>query len=360
MLKHVRTLEQKRDLRSLNLLLAGFVFLILLLVLALVLLTVGMLVRFNVFALQPDSFAFGLIVAVLLCLVLGPLFTFIYSHFALIPVKNCISSIYDLADGKFETRVDLGMLPLKQEYARSFNKLAEELQNTRMFRTDFINNFSHEFKAPIVAISGFARLLQKGGVPPEKAREYLEIIVDESSRLTCLAESVLTLTKVKNQAFLSDEEEFNLSEQLRSCILLLIKKWEAKGLSLEAEFSEVTIVGSRELLHQVWVNLLDNAVKFAEPGGTICVSIAERERDLEVTVMDSGLEIPKEAMAHIFDDFYQADGPHSAEGNGIGLAIVQKAVQLHGGSVRVESGPLETSFTVVLPHRPAFETGDRV
>jgi Signal transduction histidine kinase len=352
-MKKIRNREPKRDLRSLYFLIISVVFSILLLVLALVLLTMEFLFHVGALVLQPGGTAIGLLVALVLYFTIGIIYTLAIIRFAIRPVKACIYGLYDLADGKFETRIDIGKFPpLKQEYSRSFNKLAEELQNTRMFRSDFINNFTHEFKSPIVAISGFAKLLQKGNVPPKKESEYLDIIVDESNRLSELATSVLALTKLKNQTTLSEEEEYNLSEQMRSCILLLIKKWEAKQLAMEAEFSEVSIVGNQELLQQVWINLLDNAVKFADPGGTICVSVAQREDDVDVTIMNSGQEIPKEAIAHIFDDFYQADTPHREEGNGIGLAIVKKVVQLHGGSVRVESGPTETSFTVVLPYKP--------
>ncbi len=244
-MKNTCTHGQKRSMWSIYLLIVGIVFSILFLVLVLVLLTVKILIHVGVFVLQPGGSAIGLVAALAVYLAIGIIYTIAIIRFIVKPVMIGIYSLYDLVEGKFETRIDIGMFPpIKKEYSRSFNKLAEELQNTKMFRSDFINNFSHEFKSPIVAINGFAKLLQKGGVPPEKEREYLDIIAAESNRLADLATKVLTLTRVNNQMTLNDEEEYNLSEQLRSCILLFVKKWEAKKLTVDAEFSEVEIVGS--------------------------------------------------------------------------------------------------------------------
>lgn len=275
------------------------------------------------------------------------------SKFPLKPVRDLISGMNRLASGNFQTRVNAGRImrrhPAYVEMAESFNNLAQELEHTQMLRSDFVNNFSHEFKTPIVSIAGFAQLLRHGDVPPEQQREYLQIIEEESMRLSHMATNVLSLTRVENQSILTDVTAFNLSEQIRSCMLLLESEWSRRELELQLDFDEFTIHASEELLRQVWINLLDNAVKFTPEGGRIRVDMAPVGQQLEVTVANTGPEIPQACLDRIFDKFYQVDTSHSTRGNGVGLAIVRRVVQLHGGHVRVRSGAGETAFTVCLP-----------
>ena len=283
----------------------------------------------------------------------GILVTVIATKFPLKPIRNLIDSMDRLASGDFKTRVNVG--PIMKRYpsfvvvSESFNKMAEQLENTEMLRSDFINNFSHEFKTPIVSIAGFAKLLRRGNLPPEEQQEYLKIIEEESMRLSYMATNVLNLTKVENQTILSDISEYNLSEQIRSCILLLENKWGKKDLELQLEFGEHTIRANEEQLKQVWINLLDNAIKFAPEGHTVQVSITEQGNKLTVSVRNTGSEIAPEHQKKIFHKFYQADESHSTQGNGVGLAIVKRITELHGGQVRVSSAKDVTTFTVELP-----------
>ena len=164
-----------------------------------------------------------------------------------------------------------------------------------------------------------------------------------------MATNVLNLTKVENQAILTDVTEYNLSEQIRGCILLLEDKWEKKNLDLQPDFGEYTIHANEELLKQVWINLLDNAIKFAPAGHTVEVGITELETALTVSIANTGSEIAPEHQKKIFNKFYQADESHAAKGNGVGLAIVKRITQLHGGEVAVTSGNEVTTFIVTLP-----------
>jgi len=271
------------------------------------------------------------------------------------PVNRLISSMRRLSRGHFDERVDLGNTTLGRELTDSFNTLASELQNTEMLRSDFINNFSHEFKTPIVSIRGFARLLQRSDLPEEKRRAYLDVIIDESTRLSTMATNVLYLTKLENQQILTDVAAFNLSEQLRQCILLLEKDWSRKNLQITADFSEFSISASEELLREVWLNLLGNAVKFTPEGGSITVRIFSKaelhaaENTLQVDVRNTGSQIPPDQQKRLFDKFYQGDASRAGEGTGIGLSIVQKIVNLHNGRVLVSSAPDGTTFSVILP-----------
>lgn len=286
-------------------------------------------------------------------LVIGFVGSIFASKIPLGPIYKLINQMNRLAAGDFKVRLDFGKLlspnPVFDELSESFNKMAEELDHTEVLRSDFINNFSHEFKTPIVSIAGFAKLMRKGSLTEEQKTEYLAIIEEESLRLASMATNVLNLTRVENQTILTDISSFNLSEQLRSCILLLADKWEKKNLDFKVDFREYTVSGNEELLKQVWINLIDNAIKFSPKGGEVKLRIVEDGGTISVNIINAGEEIPSKEQARIFNKFYQADTSHSAEGNGIGLAVARRVTELHGGTISVESENGQTRFTVMLP-----------
>lgn len=285
--------------------------------------------------------------------VLGSIVAWLFSKISMRPFQYLIQQINRLALGDFKARLDFGhplsKHPTFAQLTDSFNKMATELENTEMLRGDLINNFSHELKTPIVSIAGFAKLLRRGNLTDEQNEEYLAVIEEESLRLSDMATNILNLTKVENQTILTDVTEFNLSEQIRSSILLLIDKWENKRLDFKIDFGEHMISANEELLKEVWINLIDNAVKFSMPEGIIEIGLKESDDMLTVHIINSGEEIPTESMSRIFQKFYQADSSHANEGNGIGLALVKKVVDLHCGKVSVSSENNLTMFAVTLP-----------
>lgn len=289
----------------------------------------------------------------LISIPIGALVSVAAVKFPLKPVRNLIDGMDALATGDYKIRMNAGSIMRRysafRDVSDSFNKMAEELESTEMLRSDFINNFSHEFKTPIVSIAGFAKLLKRGNLTQEQQQEYLSIIEEESMRLSYMATNVLSLTKVENQTILSDVTQFNLSEQIRSCILMLERKWDSKNLDLQLEFDEHRISANEELLKQVWINLLDNAIKFTPEGHTVQVKVSESEDSVTVSVMNTGSEIPPEDQKKIFHKFYQADQSHATQGNGVGLAVVKRIVDLHGGEVSVFSEKEVTVFSVQLP-----------
>lgn len=291
-------------------------------------------------------FLLGFVIASLL---VGTVVSVMVSRIPLRPFNALVSAMNRLAGGEYQTRIDLGEHKLGRELSDSFNTMAEELEKTEMLRSDFINNFSHEFKTPITSILGFARLLNREALPETQRREYLGIIEEEAARLSLLATRVLELTKVENQSILTDVTEFNLSEQIRDCVLLLERKWAAKHLEIVLEFDDVAISANRELLKQVWINLLDNAVKFSPDGTAVEIDIQCRREGISVSVKNSGSQISEEDRTRIFRKFYQGDTSHAAEGTGIGLAIVKRIVELHGGETIVSNSPGGVVFVVTLP-----------
>lgn len=291
-------------------------------------------------------------VFVLSALVIGTGMTFFLGKIPMKPVNKLINQMNRLAAGDYRARIDYGEFwgkyPTIAELTDSFNRMATELQSTEMLRNDFINNFSHEFKTPIVSIAGFAKLLKHEQLTPQQT-EYVKIIEEESLRLSRMATNVLNLTKVENQTILTDVTRFNLSEQLRDSILLLAEKWEKKDLTFSLDLDEHDIEANEGLLKQVWINLLDNAVKFSPDGGFVGVQIEDTARTLRISVTNSGGEIAPEHQKRIFNKFYQADESHASEGNGIGLAIVKRVTELHGGEVCIQCGNGMITFTVELP-----------
>lgn len=269
------------------------------------------------------------------------------------PINLLVTQMNRLAYGDYKARLNLDKYtkssPAFQEMSDSFNTMAQELEGTEMLRSDFINNFSHEFKTPIVSIAGFAKLLRRGNLSPQQQEEYLGIIEKESLRLADMANNVLNLTKVENQAILTDVTVFNLSEQLRSSVLLLEDKWTRKEIEPELEMGEIMITANRELLKQVWVNLLDNGIKFAPEGATLSVTAEELEDGVRVSIRNTGSTIAPEETERIWRKFYQVDRSHSGAGNGVGLAVVKRITELHGGEVYVRSDENSTTFTVELP-----------
>ena len=288
-----------------------------------------------------------------LSLIIGFLLAYLTGRISISPIKQIIDKLDCLANGDFKTRLHfdepIRKHPSFKQMENSFNRAAEELEHTEMLRSDFINNFSHEFKTPIVSIAGFAKLLRRGNLSEKEKEEYLEAIEEESLRLSAMANNVLNLTRVENQTILTHVSEFNLSEQLRACVLLLEEKWASKNLYMDMQFDEYYISANKELLKQVWINLLDNAIKFSPENDSVAVDIKEKDNHLLVAITNHGKDIPKDSLKRIFNKFYQADESHSTKGNGIGLAVVKKVCELHNGEVSVISENNTTTFTVSLP-----------
>lgn len=233
-------------------------------------------------------------------------------------------------------------------FSNKFNHMAEELGSVEMLRTDFVGNFSHEFKTPIVSIRGFAKALKWDDLTEEERTEYLDIIISESERLSELSQNVLYLSKIENQTIITNKRRYNLSEQIRRVVALLDHKFSEKQLEVLFDSDEFMITANEEMMKQVWINLLDNGIKFSPLGGKIAISIKQEKDNLSVKISNQGDEIPPEMKEHIFDKFYQGDLSHSTNGNGLGLAIVKKIINLHSGKIIVHSSKNGCTFELLL------------
>jgi signal transduction histidine kinase len=280
---------------------------------------------------------------------IGLLLSWLFSKFILKPVNTLVDGLSKLSQGEYSTRIETQNPDSSSSVFKSFNDLAEELEKTEILRSDFVNSFSHEFKTPINSINGLITLIKKENVSPEKRNEYLDIIAEEASRLSVMTTNILNISKYENQGILTDKTQFNLSEQIRTCILLLEKKWSQKNLNLKLDFDEYFYFGNDDMLRQVWINLIDNAIKFSDSDGDLIVRITKQQNGFYIDIENFGPEINEDDRVRIFNKFYQTDRSHAKSGNGIGLSIVKSIVDLHCGNVSVNCIDGKTTFTVFLP-----------
>ncbi|MGR7911421.1 HAMP domain-containing sensor histidine kinase [Lysinibacillus capsici] len=286
------------------------------------------------------------------CILLGTALTIFFSKKALNPLRQVIDAIHQVANGEFTTKVDVKGVVELEELSTSFNKMTKELANIETLRSDFINNFSHELKTPIVSIRGFAKLLKNQNLTQDEREEYLDIILIESERLASLSTNLLTLSKYENLDIIPEKVPFRLDEQIRRTIVILEPKWSAKQLTMEVELESLFYHGNADLMAHIWLNLIDNAIKFSLPEGTIFVRLTKTNEGIQFSVKDQGIGMDEETIQRIFEKFYQGDSSHSSLGYGIGLALVARLVKLCEGSITIHSKPDKGSiFTAVLPNK---------
>lgn len=284
-------------------------------------------------------------------ILIGTVIAIVFSKKPLKPLHQIMEATDKIANGDYTVRLNLKGPEEIQRLGNKFNHMAEELSSVEMLRTDFVNNFSHEFKTPIVSIRGFAKALKWDDLTPEERDEYLDIIISESERLSALSLNVLYLSKIENQTILADKRSYNLSEQIRLAVALLDQKFSEKQLEIIFDAEEYFVTANEEMMKQVWINLLDNAVKFSPVGGKIEIRIKQTGGSLSVKISDQGGGMSPETKEHIFDKFYQGDLSHSTSGNGLGLAIVKKIIDLHDSNITVHSSDKGSSFEVILKNK---------
>jgi signal transduction histidine kinase len=282
--------------------------------------------------------------------IVGSFVSFSLGRFPINSIMAMTDAIDRLSSGDFSARLNIAGQGELRELEDSFNRMAKELGSIELLRSNFVNDFSHEFKTPIVSLIGFAEMLKYRNLTDEEKIEYLDIIISESKRLAALATNVLNLSKLEVQNFPVERKKFEVGEQIRRSILILESKWEEKNIALKIDIDDLYYSGNEELLNQVWVNLIDNAIKFTPDRGRVRITLKQVGEVLQFAVHDNGLGIGEEAKAHIFDKFYQADKSHATEGNGLGLALAKKIVELHGGGISCDSqAGRGSTFTVTLP-----------
>lgn len=268
------------------------------------------------------------------------------------PIARLRKATQQVAQGDFTVRVAASGRDELSCLMKNFNDMVEALARNEYLQKDFISNVSHELKTPIASILGFARLLQSEGLDEATRREYVDIIADESQRLSHLSQNLLRLSSL-DRVPVTEARPYALDEQLRRMVVQLEPTWESKAINWELDLSPTTVTAHEELLAEVWINLLANAIKFSSQDGVIQI-ICYATDQVYVEITDHGCGMDKDTMSRIFERFYQGDTSHSREGSGLGLCIVKKIIAQSGGEIHVRSTPGRGStFRVALPLSPA-------
>lgn len=280
------------------------------------------------------------------------------------PMHKLAEATSRVANGDFSVYVPALHTQDKRDYLdvmiMDFNKMVEELGSIETLKTDFVSNVSHEMKTPIAIIKNYAELLKSEHITEEQRKEYAENIEGAAMRLSNLISNILKLNKLENQRITPQVEAYDVCRQLCECILQFEDAWEEKKIEMELEIEDAAMVEADEsLLELVWNNLLSNAIKFTNPGGTITIKQSSDERFVNISVSDTGCGINRDSIHHIFDKFYQGDTSHSSEGNGLGLALVKRVLELLDEDIQVFSEPGKGStFLVTLPAAGVSENED--
>lgn len=309
------------------------------------------LYQLNLIQIDPRARHIPIILLLLGSILLGTIIALFVGKLMIRPIQNMSDAFDELSKGNFSVKIPTDEKVAEiREMARRFNDMTYDLSHMETLRSDFVANVSHEFKTPIAAIEGYATLLQNPNLTQEKHDHYVEIILDNSRRLSSLSSNILTLSKLENQEMVVNKREFRLDEQIRRVILLLEGKWSDKNIEFDMDLPKQMYYGSEALLAQVWSNILDNAIKHSPAGSVIHVNMQAADKRLTVSVADHGDGMTEEVQRHMFEKFYQGDNSRKAEGNGLGLALVKRIVELSHGDMIVKSAQGQgTTFSVILP-----------
>ena len=288
-------------------------------------------------------------VSLLLSLVLFLLLSVLASVKISKPISEITQATRQIQEGDFTIRLPENRSGEVGELMRSFNSMTEALSRTAYLQKDFISSISHEFRTPIASIRGFARLLQMPGLDENARQEYVGMIAQESDRLSRLSDTLLRLSALERQMAPASLSVFRLDEQIRQVILQLEPAWSSRQIDWQLDLAPVTVESDAELLIQVWINLIQNAVKFSDNGGVIEIRVQQTDM-ADVIITDHGVGMSEDTMARIFDRFYQGDTSRSHEGVGLGLCLVKRIMDILGGEIHVRSVLGEgSSFRARLP-----------
>ena len=247
-----------------------------------------------------------------------------------------------VAKGDFSVEIELDESLKDNSYInimfRDFNTMVAELNSIESLKDDFISNVSHEIKTPLSIINNYTTALKDKDLPEKIREEYIETVIESTDKLSDLVTNILRLSKIENRKILPEKREYDLCRQLSDCLLSFENVWEEKGIELVVQMEDRVVVNETfAFLDIIWHNLLSNAFKFTENGGKVSLIQTSTDEFIEVRIKDTGCGIDEETKAHIFDKFYQGDTSHAEEGNGLGLALVQKIAERNGYEITIES-----------------------
>ncbi len=310
---------------------------------------------------EPLTFGAIILLCLLVCtlsMFFGGIMLYMGSIHLTKPIEIVSAAVQKVAKGDFTIRIPRdaskrGEFPYRNEIdelSENVNKMAAELSSMDYMRKDFMSNVSHEFKTPVAAITGFTEILLDGSLKDNEREEYLTLINAESIRLSTLCENMLRMSRLDNQQIVRGEDEIRVDEQIRKCIIMLSEKWGDHSSDYDLHLTKSIVKGNADLLMQVWTNLIDNAIKYSPQNSTIQIIETYDEQELTVIIRDNGIGISVEKLPHIFEKFYQCEESHKKQGNGLGLSIVKRIVELVHGTIHYDSEEnVGTTVTVRIP-----------
>lgn len=266
------------------------------------------------------------------------------------PIEQINEATKKVALGEYDIELETKREDEIGELTNNFNKMTRGLKSTENLQKEFINNVSHEIKTPVSSIEGFAKFLKDKDLTDEEREEYANIIIEEAKRLENLTGKILKLSKLNNQEIITNKQEIEVAEQIRKAISLLEPKWSKKDIKINVSLEEKIFLGDEDLIFQVWVNIIDNAIKFSNEGESIDIKVYEKDGNINVEIKDHGIGMKEEELEKVYDRFYQIDRSHSKEGSGLGLAIVKRIVELSEGKIEIKSK--ENKGTTVIVKLP--------
>lgn len=291
---------------------------------------------------------------VLISFIVGVSITIYLSRVVIRPLSELKTLTAEVARGNFEVKIKTDDIPKNEfgEFFEDFNTMVTELKKNEMLKSDFISNVSHEFKTPLSIIQGYATLLQDENISEDDRIKYSQTIFEATEKLTILVNDILKISKIDNRKVTIETSTYQLDEQIRECILSFEELWSNKNIDLNIEMEEITINADKNLLSNVWNNLINNAIKFSNTGGKIDINLTLKDGNVIFSIKDYGCGIKQEDIPYIFDKFYQADKSHASKGNGLGLPLAKKIVELSSGNIEVNSVINEGSeFIVTIPQK---------
>ncbi|EOF57010.1 two-component system sensor histidine kinase [Enterococcus hirae EnGen0127] len=279
-------------------------------------------------------------------MIVGTVISGFVGHRILKPISELRKNMSKVATGDFSIRMEEPPKVAEvQQLYKDFNVMVQELNSIETLRNDFVSSVSHEFKTPLATIQGYVQLLQAPDIPEEEKQVFLQRLIENITQLSQLTENILKLNKLENQSVKIEKHKFRLDEQIREVIVFLQPKWE--GLKSHIDLDTVFYEGNEEFLYQVWLNIMDNAIKYNQPDGKIEIRLTQNATDILLEVTDSGVGMNEETQNRIFEKFYQGDTSRQMAGNGLGLSLVKKILELHEGTIRYNSIP-EVGTTAVI------------
>ena len=300
--------------------------------------------------LRPRAPIWTMVFVAIGSLFIGLLVSAVISNRFLEPVNELKKMTSKVAKGDFTVQME--DIPDNElgEFIQDFNTMITELRKNEMLKNDFVSNVSHEFKTPLSIIEGYVTLLQDPSLDEENRQKYTQIVIDATKKLNTLTNNILKISKLDNRKISVVNDEFYLDEQIREAILFFEEEWSNKNIEFDIDLDVVNIRSDKNLLVNVWQNLINNAIKFSPKNSTIFISLKKENDYAKVIIKDQGSGINKEDIPYIFDKFFQSDKSHKSEGNGLGLTLVKEIVDLLNGKIEVDSKiDIGTSFIISLP-----------